>query len=67
VKLLICGVASTLKITIVFSVPLGVTTVTTPLVAPAGTVAWISVLEITVKLAAMPLKLTLVAPVRFPG
>src|ERR1700690_2474629 len=28
VKLLICGVASTLKITIVFSVPLGVTTVT---------------------------------------
>jgi hypothetical protein len=47
------------------SVPLGVTTSTTPLVAPAGTVAVISEADETVNAAEVPLKLTLVAPVRF--
>jgi hypothetical protein len=46
------------------SVRLGVTTWTFPLLAPAGTVVVISELETTVKTAAVPLKLTLVAPVR---
>ena len=46
------------------SVPLGVTTWTFPVVAPAGTVVVISEPETTVKTAAMPSKLTLVAPVR---
>jgi hypothetical protein len=43
---------------------MGVVTVTHPLVAPAGTVALISVAETTVKVAEVPLKLTAVAPVR---
>jgi len=45
-------------------VTLGVTTSTVPVVAPAGTVAVISEGETTVKTAAVPLKLTLVAPGR---
>jgi hypothetical protein len=48
------------KATLLASVPLGVTTWTLPLVAPAGTVVVISELETTVKVAAVPLKLTLV-------
>src|ERR1700733_15909002 len=50
--------------TLLVSVPLGVTTWTLPLLAPAGTVAIISVLETTVKTAPAPLKLTPVAPLR---
>jgi hypothetical protein len=46
------------------SVRLGVTTSTVPLVAPTGTVVVISELETTVKAAGVPLKVTLVAPVR---
>ena len=46
------------------SVPPGVTTLTVPVGAPAGTVVVISVAETTLKTAAVPLKLTLVAPVR---
>jgi hypothetical protein len=46
-------------------VPLEVVTVTVPMVALAGTVVVISVLETTLKAAAVPLKLTAVAPVRF--
>src|SRR5208282_2041316 len=47
------------------NVPLpGVTTVTGPVGAPAGTVVGINVAEATVKVAAVPLKLTLVVPVR---
>ena len=46
------------------SVPLCVTTLTIPVVAPVGTVVVIKVLEITVKTAAVPLNATLVAPVR---
>ena len=44
-------------------VPVDVTTCTTPVVAPWGTVVVISVLETTVNVAAAPLKVTLVAPV----
>jgi hypothetical protein len=46
------------------SVPLGVTTRTVPVVAPVGTVVVIKEWESTVKVAATPLKVTLVAPVR---
>ncbi len=55
----------TRKGTLLVSVPLGVTTWTFPVVAPTGMVVVISELETTVKVAAVPLKLTLVAPVRF--
>lgn len=48
--------------------PLGVTTLTTPVVAPAGTLVWIAVpVELTVNLAGVPLKVTRVARVRFAG
>lgn len=43
---------------------MGVTTETVPVVAPDGTVALISVSETTVNVAALPLNLTLVDPVR---
>ena len=46
------------------SVPLGVTTSTLPVVAPVGTVAVIRYLDTTVNAAAVPLNVTLVAPVR---
>jgi hypothetical protein len=62
VKLVICGV--TRKGTLLVSVPVGVTTVRLPVLAPAGTMAVISVLETTVNVAARPSKMTLVAPVR---
>src|ERR1017187_10303030 len=55
---------TTRKDALLESVPLGVTTWTSPLLPPAGTVVVISELETTVKTAAVPLKLTLVAPVR---
>src|ERR1019366_2936634 len=55
---------TTRKDALLESVPLGVTTWTSPLLAPAGTVVVISELETTSKTAAVPLKLTLVAPVR---
>jgi hypothetical protein len=47
---------------LLFSVPPGVTTVTNPVVAPVGTVAFIQVSDITVKLAGVPLKQTVVVP-----
>src|ERR1700730_10713884 len=50
--------------TLLKSVPLGRAPGTLPVVAPAGTVVVISELDTTVKVAAVPLKLTLVAPVR---
>jgi len=53
---------------LLFSVLLGVVTVTKPVVAPVGTVVVMSERETTVNTAAVPLKLTLVAPVRpVPG
>jgi hypothetical protein len=62
VKLVIYGV--TRNTTLLLSVPLGVVTSTVPVVAPVGTVAVISELDATLKVAALPLKVTLVAPVR---
>jgi hypothetical protein len=46
------------------SVPLGVTTWIAPVAAPVGTVVVMSDGEATAKVAAVPLKLTLVAPAR---
>src|ERR1700722_7318161 len=58
---------NTRKGTLLESTRLGVTTWTLPLVAPAGTVVVIREGETTVKTAAVPLKLTPVAPIRsFP-
>ena len=49
------------------NVPLGVVTAIVPLAAPLGTEAWINVSDTTVKVVLIPLKVTLVAPVRlFP-
>lgn len=55
---------STRKFTLLVSVPLGVTTSTLPVVAPLGTVVVISELETTSKTDAVPLNVTLLAPVR---
>jgi hypothetical protein len=46
-------------------VPLEVVTITVPLDVPLGTVVVISVAETTLNVAAIPSKLTVVAPVRF--
>jgi hypothetical protein len=57
----------TRKTALLLSVLFGVVTVTKPVVAPVGTAVLISVLETTLKVAAVPLKLTLVALLRlFP-
>src|ERR1700676_1039989 len=49
------------------SVPLGVVTAIVPVVAPAGTWAWMLVSETTVNVAVVPLKVTVLVPVRlFP-
>src|SRR5580700_8577498 len=61
---LVAGFYGTRKGTLLESVPLGVTTWTVPVVAPAGTVAMISEGEATVNTAAAPLNITLVAPAR---
>ena len=56
---------STSNGTLLESVPLGLATSTVPVVAPAGTVVEIAVpVELTVNVAAMPLNVTPVAPVR---
>ena len=55
----------TRNLTLLTSVPPGVTTWIVPLVAPAGTVVVINVGRTTVNTAAVPLKVTLVAPARF--
>ena len=47
------------------AVPPGVVTARGPVVAAAGSVPWIAVAEVTVKLALTPLKVTAVAPVKF--
>jgi len=54
----------TLNGTLLESKPIGVITFTVPVVAPAGTVVVISEFETTLKTVAVPLKLTLVVPVR---
>jgi hypothetical protein len=56
---------STRKGVLLECVPPSVTTVTFPLLAPAGTVAVISVLEITSKAAAEPSKVTSVVSDHF--
>jgi hypothetical protein len=58
------GPNGTMKDTVLESVPLRVTTLIAPVVAPAGTVVVISELATTVNLAAVPLKVTPVAPFR---
>src|SRR5438093_346507 len=66
VKLLIVGAGITVHALLLVAVPPGVVTLSSPLVAPLGTVAWIVVSEATVKLVALtPLKVTAVAPVKF--
>ena len=58
------GGVVTVKLLALVAVPPGVLTWIGPLVAPLGTVAVIWVLVFTVKLAAVPLKVTAVAPVK---
>ena len=63
---LIVGGTVTGKEVVLVPVPPGVVTEIGPVVAPAGTWAVMSVGELTTKLgSAVPLNLTLVAPVRF--
>jgi hypothetical protein len=61
----IVGGISTVKALALLVVPPGVVTLTGPVVPPAGTVAWIAVAELIVKLALAPLNATAVAPVKF--
>jgi hypothetical protein len=65
VKPVIVGGLTTVKLPALVAVPPGVVTLIAPVVAPAGTVAWIAVAELTTKLALTPLKATAVAPVKF--
>jgi hypothetical protein len=59
------GVGSTVKVVALVAVPVGVTTLIGPVVAPTGTVAVILVAELTVKaVAGVPLNCTLEAAVR---
>jgi len=58
-------VSVTVKLFVLVAVPPGVVTRSGPVVAPVGTVAWIVVAEVTVKLALTPLNVTVVAPVKF--
>lgn len=62
-KLVIVGL--TPKLLVLVAVPSGVVTLIAPVVAPVGTVVVIAVSETTLKVALTPLKLTLVAPVKF--
>ncbi len=64
-KLAIVGGLTTVNELLLVAVPPGVVTLSRPVVAPAGTVAWIAVAELTVKLALTPLNATAVAPVKF--
>src|SRR5438477_562074 len=65
VKLAIVGALTTVNELALLAVPPGVVTLTGPVVAPAGTVAWIAVSEVTVKVALIPLNVTEVAPLKF--
>jgi hypothetical protein len=64
-KLEIVGGGTTVNEAPLLALPPGVVTPSVPLVAPAGTVAWIAVAEVTEKLALTPLNVTAVAPLRF--
>src|SRR2546426_175732 len=67
VRLALLTVRSTItvKLLALVAVPPGVVTLSGPVVALAGTVAWIAVAEVTEKLALTPLNVTAVAPVKF--
>jgi hypothetical protein len=65
VKLAIVGGTSTVKLLALVAVPAIVVTLSGPDVAPAGTVAWIAVSEVTENVAALPLNATADAPVKF--
>jgi len=58
------GLTTTVNELLLVAVPPGVVTLSGPVVAPAGTVAWIAVSEVTAKLAPRPLNATAVAPVK---
>src|SRR5205807_40164 len=64
-KLAIVGRLTTVNELALVAVPPGVVTLSGPVVAPAGTVAWIAVAEVTVKVALTPLNVTEVAPLKF--
>src|SRR5207302_1782813 len=64
VKLVIVGGLIMVKLLPLVAVPAGVVTLMGPVVAPAGTVAWIAVAEFTVNVAPIPLNRTAVAPVK---
>src|SRR5207237_8480505 len=64
VKLAIVGGLTTVNELALVAVPSGVVTLSGPVLAPAGTVAWIAVSEVTVKVALTPLKATDVAPLK---
>jgi hypothetical protein len=64
VTLVIAGGGMTVKLVALVAVPPRVVTLSGPVVAPAGTVASIAEAEVTVKLAARPLNMTAVAPVK---
>jgi len=64
-KPVIAGGGTTVNALLLVAVPAGVVTPIGPVVAPAGTVAWIALSEVTVKLALAPLNATAVAPVSF--
>jgi len=65
VKPVIAGGKTTVNALLLVAVPPGVVTPIGPIIVPAGTVAWIAVSEVTVKLAISALNVTEVAPVRF--
>ena len=58
------GKALTVKLVVLFAVPLGVVTLMFPVLALLGKTAVICVLLFTVNVAVVPLKETLVAPVK---
>src|SRR5690349_20066092 len=64
-KLAIVGGGTTVNAPVLVAVPPGVVTLSGPVLAPAGTVAWIAVAEVTAKLAPNPLNVTALAPVKF--
>src|SRR5438094_7517787 len=64
-KRAIVGGLTTVNELALVAVPPGVVTLSGPVVAPAGTVAWIAVAEVTVKVALTPLNVTEVAPLSF--
>jgi hypothetical protein len=63
-KIVIVGGFTTVNAPLLVAVPAGVVTLIGPVVARAGTVAWIAVSEVTAKLAPRPLNATAVAPVK---